>query len=195
MVYGILEEVHRAVPLVRVDDLAQCVVGRQTAVIKQMVDAAEIITFACDRLSLVISPMSTTCGSDVQTETLQRGLRELGINFGVTRRTWELVQEADRVPTSHQKSFQSSQHQPLAMLQLRSCVGIAPSTMQGVRSRAADASRPVLPFVCLMQAGIECVKQWLVFWQNSDECVRTGVRRAWRLSLEQLRDGRRFAAP
>ena len=41
MLRGILEEVHRAVPLVKidqhVDDLAQCAVGRQTAVIKQMV--------------------------------------------------------------------------------------------------------------------------------------------------------------
>ena len=66
MLYGILEEVHRALPLVRVDqhvdDLAQCAVGRQTAVIEQMVEAAEIITFACDRLSLVISPKSTSLG-------------------------------------------------------------------------------------------------------------------------------------
>ena len=49
MLYEILEEVHRAVPLVRVDqhmdDLAQCAVGRQTAVTKQMVEAAEISTF------------------------------------------------------------------------------------------------------------------------------------------------------
>ena len=48
MSYGILEEGQH------VDDLAQCAVGRQTAVIKQMVEAAEIITLACDRLSLVI---------------------------------------------------------------------------------------------------------------------------------------------
>ena len=50
MFFGSLEEVHRAVPLVRVDqhvdDLAQCAVGRQTAVIKQVVEAAELITFA-----------------------------------------------------------------------------------------------------------------------------------------------------
>ena len=46
--YGILEEVRSAVLLVRVDqhvdDLAQCAVGRQTAVIRQMVEAAEIVT-------------------------------------------------------------------------------------------------------------------------------------------------------
>ena len=52
MLYGILEEVHRAVPLVsvdqHVDDLAQCTVGRQTAVIKQMVEAAGIISFVSD---------------------------------------------------------------------------------------------------------------------------------------------------
>ena len=36
-----------------------------------------------------------------------------------------------------------------------------------------------------MQARIE---QWLVIWQNTDEFVRTRVRRGWRLSLEQLRD-------
>ena len=68
MMYGSLEQVHRAVPLVRVDqhvdDLAQCAVGRQTAVIKQMVGATEIIAFACDRLSLAIS---TVCCSDVKT--------------------------------------------------------------------------------------------------------------------------------
>ena len=39
-----------------------------------------------------------------------------------------------------------------------------------------------------MQAGVECVKQWLVFWHHADEFARTRVRRAWRLSLEQLRD-------
>ena len=39
-----------------------------------------------------------------------------------------------------------------------------------------------------VQAGIECVKQWLVFWQNS-EYVRTRVRRGRRLSFEVLRDG------
>ena len=44
--------------------------GHQTAVIKEMVEAADIITFACDRLSLVISPKSTLCCSDVKTETL-----------------------------------------------------------------------------------------------------------------------------
>ena len=41
------------------DDLAQCAVERQTAVIKEMIEAAETITIACDRLSLVIAPMST----------------------------------------------------------------------------------------------------------------------------------------
>ena len=45
-------------------------VGRQTAVIKQEVEAAEIITFACDRLSLVISPKLTICCPDGKTETL-----------------------------------------------------------------------------------------------------------------------------
>ena len=74
MLCGILEEVHRAVPLVTVDqyvdDLAQCAVGHQTVVIKQMVEAAEIITFACDGLSLVISHKSTLCCSDVKTQTL-----------------------------------------------------------------------------------------------------------------------------
>ena len=45
-----LEEVHRPVPLVRVDqhvdDLAQWAVGRLTAAIKQLVEAAEIVTSA-----------------------------------------------------------------------------------------------------------------------------------------------------
>ena len=84
MLYGVLE-VHRSVPLDRVDqhvdELTQCAVGHQTAVIKQMVEVAGIITFACDRLSLVISPKSTVCCSDVKTETpLRRGLLELGIH-------------------------------------------------------------------------------------------------------------------
>ena len=51
MLYGILEEVHRAVPVTvdrHVDDLAQCATGRQTAVIKQIVEAAEIIMLATD---------------------------------------------------------------------------------------------------------------------------------------------------
>ena len=82
-------------------------------------------------------------------------------------------------------------------------VGFAPATMQGIRSCAADA-------VCFKfggcvassiaiglfhsanlagQAGIECIKQWLVFWHTSDTFFRALVRRAWRLSLEQLRDG------
>ena len=63
-------------PLVRVDqhvdDLAQCAAGHQVAVTRQMVEAAEIITFACDRRSLGISPKSTICCSDVKTETLFR---------------------------------------------------------------------------------------------------------------------------
>ena len=100
MLYGIVE----TVPVVRidqhVDDLAQSAVCRQTAAIKQTVEAAaikqsveaaEITTFACDRLSLVISPKSTTCCSNVKTETLlRRGLLELGIHVGVTRRTRNL---------------------------------------------------------------------------------------------------------
>ena len=77
-------------------------------------------------------------------------------------------------PTSHQKSVQSPQHQHPAMSSFRAAeMGIAPSTVQGVRSRAADAvcpksARSVLPSVCLTmrtrRAGrIKCVKQWLVF--------------------------------
>ena len=51
-----------------------------------MVEAAEIITFACDR-----PPKSTHCCSDVKTETLlRRGLLELGISLSVTRRTRDL---------------------------------------------------------------------------------------------------------
>ena len=54
-----------------VDDLAQCAVDHQTAVIKHIVEAAEIITSAFGRLSL----------ADVKTETLLGGLLELGILF------------------------------------------------------------------------------------------------------------------
>ena len=198
MLYGILEEVHRAGPLVRVDqrvdDLAQCAVGRQTAVIEQMVEAAEIITFACDRVSLVISPESTTRCPDVGTQALlRRGLLERWINVGFTTRTRDLG-----VDTGGGS---------------RRSVGVmkwavsAPSTIQGIRTRAEDAVCPEsgrcentssiaigLPYNAdpVVQAGIEGVKQWLVFWQNSDEYVRTRVRRAWRLSPEQLRDGSRW---
>ena len=81
-------------------------------------------------------------------------------------------------------------------------MGITPSTMHDIRSRAVDAvcpksSRCVTSSIAIglrhnaaVQAGIECVKQWLVFWHSADEFVRTHVRRAWKLSLEQLRDGR-----
>ena len=81
-------------------------------------------------------------------------------------------------------------------------MGDAPSTVQGIRSRAADAVCPKsgrcvssiaigLPHKAdpAVQARFECVKQWLVFWHHADEFARTRVRRAWRLSLEQLRDG------
>ena len=63
-----------------VDDLAQCAVGRQTVVIRRMLEAAEIITFACDRLNLLISPKSTLCCSKTET-LLRRGLLYLGIHF------------------------------------------------------------------------------------------------------------------
>ena len=59
--------------------------------------------------------------------------------------------------------------------------------MQGIRSRAADAVCPKsggcvtssvaigLPLYAALpcRQGIECVKQWLVFWQNFDEYLRT----------------------
>ena len=41
------------------DDLAQCAVGRQTVVIRKMLETAQIITFGCDRPNLGISPTST----------------------------------------------------------------------------------------------------------------------------------------
>ena len=73
-------------------------------------------------------------------------------------------------------------------------MGIAPSTMQGIRSRAADAMCPKSGRCVAsnvgwpaVQARIECVKQWLVSWHSADEFVRTRVPRAWRLSLEQPR--------
>ena len=66
--YGILEEVHRAVPLVKVDqhvdDLAQFAVAHQTAVIKEVGAAAEI-PHLCVR-------QTEPCCSDVKTGTLLR---------------------------------------------------------------------------------------------------------------------------
>ena len=67
--------------------------GHRMTVIKAMVEAAEIITFACDRLSLVTSLKSNLCCSHVKTETLlRRGLLDLGIAFGATIRTDALSQ-------------------------------------------------------------------------------------------------------
>ena len=59
-----------------VDDLAQCAVGRQTAVIKQMVEAAERITLACDRLSLVID---TGGGSRRAVGVMRKRCRRLAV--------------------------------------------------------------------------------------------------------------------
>ena len=81
-------------------------------------------------------------------------------------------------------------------------MGIAPSSMQCVRSRAAGAVRSksgrcVTSSIAIgltynadraVEAGIKCAKQSLVFWHVAGEFVRTRVRRAW-TSLEQLCDG------
>ena len=57
-------------------------------------------------------------------------------------------------------------------------------------ARARSDRGPVEVIGGEVSAGkIECIKRWLVFWHNSDEFVRRRVRRAWKLSLEQLRDG------
>ena len=206
-----LEEVHRAVPLVRVDqhadDLAQSTLGRQTAVIKQLVDAAEIIIFTCDRLSLVISPKSTICCSDVKTETsLRRGLLELGIHFGVTRGTCHLeVDTGGRsrpvvgvtrmrlckgAKRSKRPKNPSSLHGTniwrAASLELRAWLLRPPPCKVSDRAlrmpcvpSLVGASRSFSIAIGLphnadpaVQAGIECVKRWLVFWQNSDYYVR-----------------------
>ena len=108
-------------------------------------------------------------------------------------------------PSSHQESFRSPQHQRLAVLhpavELRAWALRPPPCkvsdralrMPCVPSRVG-ASCLVSPLVCptnadpAVLAEIECVKQWLVFWQTYDEFARTLVRRSWRLSLEQLRE-------
>ena len=75
--------------------------------------------------------------------------------------------------------------------------------MKGIRSRAVDAACPkcgwcVTSSIALglpryadpaMLLGMECVKQWLVIWMSSDEYERTRICKAWKVSLEQLRDG------
>ena len=70
-------------------------------------------------------------------------------------------------------------------------MGDAPSTVQGIRSRAADAVCTAigLPHNAdpAVQARFECVKQWL--GTVLTKLPARAVRRAWRLSLEQLRDG------
>ena len=186
------------------DDLAQCVVGRQTAMVKRVVEAAEIVTFACDRLSLLISPKSTICCSNVKSEALlRRGLLELGISVGVTRRTRDLGVDTGggsrrsvgvmrkrlckaakrsrrlaviRRHTKKASSLHSTNIWPCASFGAAG-MGIAPSTMQGIRTRAAGAVCPksgrcVTSSIAIgllhnadpaVQTGIECVKQWLVF--------------------------------
>ena len=107
-------------------------------------------------------------------------------------------------PSSHQESFRSPWHQHLAVLQFWSC-GHGHFALHDARHQIARCGCSVsqvwwgvtssiaigLPHNAdpAVQAEIECVKQWLVFWHNDGEFVRTRVRRAWRLSLQQLRDG------
>ena len=201
MLYGTLEEVHRAVPLVKVDqhvdDLAQCAVGRETAVVKEVVEATEIITFACDRLSPPISPKSTTCCSDVKTKTLlRRGLLELGIQISVTGRTrdqgidtegrktscWRgeknacarLRNEArNSMSPSHQKSFQSPQHQHLP------CASFGAAGM-GMRTPPCKVSDRALRTPCPKSG--RCVPSSIAFGltHNEDpavqgiECIKCG---------------------
>ena len=55
-------------------------------------------------------------------------------------------------------------------------MGIASSTVQRIRSHAADDVWLLHNADPAVQAGIECVKQWLVIWHNADEFVRTRVR-------------------
>ena len=193
-----------------------------------MVEATGIIAFACDRLSLAIS---TTCCSDVKTETLlRRGLLELGIHFGVTRRTRDLGVDTGggarravgvmrkrlckaakrckrlaviRRHTSKASALHSTNIWPCSSFGSAG-MGIAHSTMQGIGSRAADAVCPksggcVTASIAIglphnadvaVQAGIECVKQSLVFLHNANEFVRMRVRRSLEVGASSLlRDG------
>ena len=122
---------------------------------------------------------------DAKTEAfLWRGLLEHGINVGVARRTRDMgvdrdaretQQKARCHPTSHQKkrpgsTGQTSGHAPALVLR---GWAIGPSTVQGIRSPAADAVCPksgrfvtssiAIGLLCTadvaVQAGIECVKQ------------------------------------
>ena len=164
---------------------------------KEMVEAAEIITFACDR-----PPKSTHCCSDVKTETLlRRGLLELGISLSVTRRTRDLKVDTEggsrrAVGVMRKRLFKAAKRcrrfavtlfykkgSRLHSTTISPCssfgaagMGFAPSTMQGIRSRAADVvcskSGVCVTFGIaiglshnadpVVQARIECVKQWLV---------------------------------
>ena len=111
--YGILEEVHRS-------------------------GLTSTITFVCDRLSLVISPKSTTCSSDVETEAFSEraaGARdpcwclEEDPRHGRRRKTCcrrggktpvqgRVARDSLLCVVTPKKSFQSPQHQHLAGLQL-----------------------------------------------------------------------------
>ena len=185
---------------------------------------AETITFASDRLTLVISPKSSLCCSEVKPATiLRRGLLELGIPFSNTRRTRLGVQACGRrheeAPVlgceteqktrchspSDQKSVQSPQHQHFGrvpVLGRRAWASRPPPCKPSDRvlwmpsaSRAAWCVTSSIEIGLLhnadpaVQAGIECIKQWIVIWHSSGEYQRTRVRGAWRLGLEQPRDG------
>ena len=143
------------------DDLAQCAVGRQTAVIMQMVEAAEITTFACDRFSPVLSPKSTICCSDVKTDALDRSRHgrtrktcgwsdeETPVQSHEARGSLPFVVTPKRLPVS---TIPTSGHAPaleLWILELRP----PPCNVSGRALRVpcvpslAGVSRPVLPSV------------------------------------------------
>ena len=172
-----------------VDDLAQCAVRRQTAVIKHM---AEIITFDCDRLSLVISPRRPHVAPTLRPRQAA-GARDqcwchekdprLGCRYGWRFKTFGGSDEETPVqgretqqngchPTSHQKSDQPPQHQHLAIRQFVGH-GYCASHHTPCVPNLVGVLRPVLPLVSHnadpdVQAPIECVQQWLVFWHIAD---------------------------
>ena len=190
-----------------VADLAECAVGHQTAVIKEMVEAAEIITFACGTPSLVISPMSTLRCSDVNFETLlRRGLPELGIPFGVTRRTRDLgvdtgggagraVGVMRKTPGLRKAAKRSGRLGVIRRHTKKSVlgrVGIAESAVRGTRAVCPKAGRCITfaPRCGPSRAGRDRVHHTVIgFRQISGEFHRARMRRARRLSHEQLRDG------
>ena len=172
------------------DDLAQCAVGRQTVVIRKMLEAAQIITFGCDRPNLGISPTSTFCCSVVEkfvvaADPFQRHAEDSRPSSGhgwwcqacCADHEKALVKAAKRsrrlgvirCHTKEASGLHGTNSGTAPVLELRAWTSRLPPT-QGTRSRAADA---ICPKSC------RCVTSSNAAGlpHNADPAVQVGIQR------------------